>query len=68
MRETHTNQYKKDELDRNMGKGYKQGVLVYLGCHNKIGGLNDGNLFLTVQETGKFKTKVPASLILRPLL
>lgn len=51
-----------------MGKGYKRGVLVYLGCHNKIGGLNDGNLFLTVQETGKFKTKVPARLILRPLL
>lgn len=67
MRETDTNQYKEDLLDRLMSKGHRRGVLVYLGCHNKISGLNGGNFFLTVQETGKFKTKVPVSLILTPL-
>lgn len=40
-------------------------ILVCLGCYNKmpLDALNDRQLFFTVLEAGKFKTKISAYLV-----
>ena len=39
-------------------------VLVCSGSeHNRLGGLTNKHLFLTILVAGKFKTKVPAGLV-----